>query len=413
MFTLPISYAYTATTLSQHEWTSILSQFSDASICQSWEYGAVRWGSGALHHILLKKNQTVVAAAQVRLLKLPMIPVRMAYIATGPVWKPRFLKPDHQNYRLILAALAHEYCVKQNSSFIVLKSQEFKESNSAISAISRDERFYQLSHFFSPNRQTIFVDLRPTEEELRKQLDKKWRHSLKCAEKEELAIAEGYDDKLFTTFIGLYTELKKSKGFIGVDVEEFKKIQSMSDKNNRMRITICYHQGRPVSGSVCSLMGDTVIGLLSATNAEGRKVRAYYLLQWDEILWARKAGALRYDLNGINPKRNPSVYHFKAGLNGVERTFAGVFFYGKTLFHSWSVLALQSLLTVIHSVVHFQRKRNVKKSVVQQKTDGATSVEKKKKRENVLITAGRTSTWINLFCFDQLQYLYQLLDCMP
>jgi lipid II:glycine glycyltransferase (peptidoglycan interpeptide bridge formation enzyme) len=41
-----------------------------------------------------------------------------------------------------------------------------------------------------------------------------------------------------------------------------------------------------------------------------------YLLQWKAIQWMKNNGCRYYNLNGINPDKNPGNYHFKAGLSG-------------------------------------------------------------------------------------------------
>jgi len=90
-----------------------------------------------------------------------------------------------------------------------------------------------------------------------------------------------------------------------------------------MRTTFCEYQGMTISASVCIGIGDTAHGLVAVTSDEGRRQRGYYLLQWDEILWAKRNSYKTYDLNGINPALNPQVYRFKSGLKGNEVTFLG------------------------------------------------------------------------------------------
>ena len=58
---------------------------------------------------------------------------------------------------------------------------------------------------------------------------------------------------------------------------------------------------------------------------EGLRCKAAYLLQWRTILLAKERDLSWYDLGGIDPQGNPGVYHFKAGLGGVERRSPGPF----------------------------------------------------------------------------------------
>jgi lipid II:glycine glycyltransferase (peptidoglycan interpeptide bridge formation enzyme) len=48
------------------------------------------------------------------------------------------------------------------------------------------------------------------------------------------------------------------------------------------------------------------------------KAKGSYLLQWRMMQWLRERGCRGYDLGGVNPTRNPGVYHFKSGVGGAE-----------------------------------------------------------------------------------------------
>ena len=44
----------------EQQWETLLKDFSDATIYQTWSYGAVRWGSENLSHLTLKCGDEVV-----------------------------------------------------------------------------------------------------------------------------------------------------------------------------------------------------------------------------------------------------------------------------------------------------------------------------------------------------------------
>ena len=182
---------------------------------------------------------------------------------------------------------------------------------------------------------TILVDLAYSETELRKRLAKSWRNSLAQSEKQGLTIRESFDERGILLLQPLYDALRAKKRFEGTDLKALALVQSKLPKAQRMRVTLCEDETGVVAGSVCSGIGDTALGLLGVTSDGGRKKRAYYLLQWDEILWAKRNANKAYDLNGINPETNPSVYHFKSGLRGDEVTFLGSLDCSPGRFSSW------------------------------------------------------------------------------
>jgi len=80
-----------------------------------------------------------------------------------------------------------------------------------------------------------------------------------------------------------------------------------------------------VAGHLGSCLGDTCVYLLGAADRVGLEQKASYLLQWHVICAAQARHAVRYDLGGVDPDRNPGVYHFKSGLGGTEVVVPGPF----------------------------------------------------------------------------------------
>jgi lipid II:glycine glycyltransferase (peptidoglycan interpeptide bridge formation enzyme) len=85
-----------------------------------------------------------------------------------------------------------------------------------------------------------------------------------------------------------------------------------------MLILISQENGRLMTGLIGSIVGDMGIYLLGATSGEGMKTKGSYLLQWRMIQRLKERGCRWYDLGGINPQRNPGVFHFKSGFGGAE-----------------------------------------------------------------------------------------------
>ena len=134
------------------------------------------------------------------------------------------------------------------------------------------------------------------------------------------------DTAAMAKFQELYGVMLAQKRFeSGVTVSSFRMVQRELLKEDKLTVSLAFLDGKAVAGHVSSLLGDTCIYLLGASNKQGRKTKASYLLQWRVIEMAKEAGARWYDLGGIDPEGNPGVYHFKAGLNGQDCTFLGQF----------------------------------------------------------------------------------------
>jgi hypothetical protein len=166
---------------------------------------------------------------------------------------------------------------------------------------------------------TIVLSLAPSLEQLRKSLDQKWRNRLNRAEKNDLTVLEGSGVSEYDTFAQMYQELWNRKKFeTTVDVAEFRRICDHLPDGLKLRILICRQQGEPVSAIVCSAVGHIGVYLLGATTDLGMKAQGAYLLQWQMIKWLKENGFQYYDLGGIDPVKNPGVYHFKKGFSGQD-----------------------------------------------------------------------------------------------
>lgn len=301
-------------------WNNVISQFSDANIYQTWAYGAVRWGARNLSHLAILREDQVVAVAQLRIAKLPLLPAGVAYLRWGPLFHRKDREPDPLIAEEMMKCLRREYCQRRGLSLQIIPN--------AYSGLPRGVSFTQalLKTEFRPNpdwhcHRTVIVDLAEPVEVLRKRFDKKWRNQLNGSEKNNLILQIDDGAKAYSEFARLYEIMWERKQFeTSVDVTEFRQIQEQLVGPARMQTFLARKDGEAVAAVVCSLLGDTAIYLLGATNERARELKAAYFLHWQVMLWLKEQGARWYDLGGIDPEANPGGYHFKSGFGGVEVT---------------------------------------------------------------------------------------------
>jgi lipid II:glycine glycyltransferase (peptidoglycan interpeptide bridge formation enzyme) len=301
-------------------WSAVLAQFTDANFYQTWAYGAVRWGSHNLSHLVIRRQGQVVAAAQLRIARLPLIPAGVAYLRWGPVCQVGGSTLDPTLVTETISALLQEY-VKHRGLALQVIPHAFSGSNRAAAVQSAFNQSLLKPEPCPVNYQTVLVDLSSTREIVRRRLDQKWRNQLNRAEKNGLTFEVSDSDEAYSEFERLYMVMRQQKQFeTSVDVREFGQIQKLLFGPEKMQTFIARKGGRAIAALVCSLLGDTAIYLLGATNEEARELKAAYLLQWQAMLWLKEHGACAYDLGGIDPEANPGGYHFKSGFGGQEST---------------------------------------------------------------------------------------------
>jgi len=296
----------------------MLDLFDDANIYQTWSYGAVRWGTKNLSHLVLKRDGEVVGVAQLRIIRPTSLKFGMAYLRWGPVCQRTGAEPDPEIGRQLARALEKEYVTTRGLYLHVLPNA-FVES-------ARGELFRSTFSSFNFDRpstantyRTFLLDLTPPLDDLRRKLDPKWRNKLAGAEKNGLKVIAGRDSENYRTFCRMYRQMRNRKTFeTTVDIDEFGRIQKDLFPNQQLQILICEQAGVPVAGIVATAMGDSAIYLLGATSDDGLKAKGSYLLQWSLIQQLKQQGIRWYDLGGIDPDLNPGVYQFKRGLSGTD-----------------------------------------------------------------------------------------------
>jgi lipid II:glycine glycyltransferase (peptidoglycan interpeptide bridge formation enzyme) len=300
------------------EWSQMLDLFDDANIYQTWSYGAVRWGANNLSHLVLKRNDEVMAMAQLRIVRPTSLRFGMAYLRWGPLCQRGETVLDPEVVRRMALALEQEY-VKNRKLLLKILPNAFAGSSRAQAYQSAFASFEQEACRPQNTYRTFVLDLEPSLDELRRKLDPKWRNKLCGAEKNGLRITTGTGVNEYRTFCRLYNEMRNRKTFeTTVDVEQFAQIQASLPETSRMQVLICEREGVPVAGLVASSMGDSAIYLLGATSDSGLNAKGSYLLQWTLIQWLKRERVRWYDLGGIDFQQNPGVYAFKRGLSGSD-----------------------------------------------------------------------------------------------
>ncbi len=314
-FALPAGYAVHVDTVDKERWHDALDHFADANIYQSWSYESERAGPGSTSHLLLTRDSELVAAAQLRIVKLPLVNVGVAYVRWGPMWRPWGRPADSEVLATTLRCIRCEYATGRGLSVRVLPYL-FEDERDSYQSLLAAGHFARLGAEV-PQR-TLIMSLECSLPELRAKLDQKWRNCLNRAERNGgLVIEEGTDDGLFERFTAIHAEMRARKSFAATsDVNEFRTIQRNLPERHKMRLFLASTGGELAAGVVCSRIGDFGVFLHGATSDGGMHTSASHLLQWRAVGWLKDSGATSYNLHGINPATNPGTYRFKAGLCG-------------------------------------------------------------------------------------------------
>jgi len=303
-------------TLDAEQWSGILAEFADANLYQTWPYGVVRSGRANVSRLVLKRGAQVVALVQVRIAKIPGLPLGVAYILWGPLWRRRDGVADVEIFRQAVRVIRAEYAVRRG--LVVRLVPNLNESDhSGIRSLLAEEGYTLREK--APQRRTILMNLEPALDELQRGFHQKWRYHLNKSRKQPLEMIEGESDELFGDFRRIFGEMvdrKQLVNFTGPD--QCRIAQATLPPTEKVRVFLAKVEGEVCAGGICSALGDTGIYLFGATSNRGIKTYASYLTHWRMLEWVKAQGCRCYDLNGINPLKNPGGYQFKSQLAGVH-----------------------------------------------------------------------------------------------
>jgi lipid II:glycine glycyltransferase (peptidoglycan interpeptide bridge formation enzyme) len=312
---LPEGFEVLIDGISEEQYNQAFYGFRDATIYQTWAYNHIR-SSGAGTVALLKKG-VVRALAQVRITRLPLVPVGVAYVNWGPVWQTAQGQKDYQVLSIMLQAIRSEY-VRRRGMFLLVRPNLYDVHADAGRILSSFHR--EGYHLLGSDIQVALLDLTQPIEGLRQGLRGTWRRRLQAAEKEQLQVVDGRDVDMLRRFRSLYEEMTSRKGIQKMNMEEFEEIYCSLPAPLRPLIRLCWRDGEPVAGGVFSVTGKKAIYLHGATSnaAIQRRLNAGHFLQWSVIEWLNQQGFEEYDLSGADPDRSEGTYQFKAGLCGTH-----------------------------------------------------------------------------------------------
>ncbi len=304
------------------EWEEASSTFLDSSIYQTWAYQQVRSkiDDCVLDRVVVKDDTGMARLmAMIRVKRIPVMGFRVAYVQWGPLIRRSEGLANAEAFRV----LRDEYLGTYADVLRVVPNQINDERGAAVTEMLKVSGFAPAG-YISVYR-TMCVSLRGSEDDIRMRLHKRWRKSLNRAEKCNIEISHGTDIDFFKKFHPLYNQLRERKGFRGLDPEVFAQTQELLPETKKMHAVAAYFERELVAVQISSYLGDTAVGLLSASNEKALTCGASYRALWRRFMKAKQEGMNWYDLGGIDPKKNPGVYRYKARTGAEECEFIGVF----------------------------------------------------------------------------------------
>jgi lipid II:glycine glycyltransferase (peptidoglycan interpeptide bridge formation enzyme) len=333
------------------EWNALIAGLPNSHLLQTWEWAQVktRYGWEPAAYVWQGDHET----AAVALVLKRRIPIRglaarlnILYIPKGPLldWTDEPLRErvldDLQSFAKQQGAIFLKIDPDAVLGTGVPGSEAATEDNGGQAVMSALQRRGWL---FSPDqiqfRNTVLVDLSPSEDEILARMKQKTRYNIRLAARKGVMVRVGNQNDLPMLY-KMYAETSQRDGFVIRDEGYYQTVWQMfmgptivNRKSVNRKSSIPWAEpliaevaGEPVAAIFVFYFAGRAYYLYGMSGEAHREKMPNYLLQWEAICRAKAAGCNVYDLWGAPDEFHEGdsmwgVFRFKQGLGGeVVRT---------------------------------------------------------------------------------------------
>lgn len=300
------------------DWSKSFNQCSKTNMLQCWQYGnsknqSTSWS--VIRFLIVDDKENTVGLVQALVKKLSSIG-GIVRVNRGPILTDIIAPEEKEKEAVVMIKfLLNEF--KRRRWYVVQIAPEIEKSNSS-NLYLRDLGLRKLKH---PSYSSGLLDISLERQDLLSNLKKKWRYSLKQAQKLELRtdILKG-DSNEVKILIESYKKLQKRNNFLGISDALIKELAKQCGNGWQFTLLISYkakdlEAKEPLGTVVYVRHGNTSTYFIGLTSQEGRNLNVNYVLLWQAILDAKDNGCSWFDIGGMDITTPKGIAHFKSGLN--------------------------------------------------------------------------------------------------
>jgi lipid II:glycine glycyltransferase (peptidoglycan interpeptide bridge formation enzyme) len=309
----------------RRHWNQAIASLATGHVLQSFEWGELKsqFGWRPLR-LLLEQDGEPRAAALVLSRSLYLPGLSIIYVPKGPCFQPE----DGPGLRAILRAIK-SIASEQGAIFVKVDPDITAADGEAVAVL--EEEGFRPSPEQIQLRNTMVVDLRPSQEELLARMSQSTRRNIKLACRHGVEVVEGSAEDL-PLFHQLYLETAHRDGFILRTYRYYQSLWNLFLQQGMAQVLFARWQGQVLAGCILLRLGRRVWYMFGASRSAHRELRPNQLLQWEAMRWAKAQGAESYDMWGLPNVLEPGqpmwgLYQFKKGFGGELRQWVGAYDY--------------------------------------------------------------------------------------
>lgn len=284
------------------------------SVLQSFEWGEFRRHGGWTPVRLVAEDGS--SAAQVLLRRLPGVGVSLAYAPHGP------LISDPKDLPAVARAVAI-YAKCRGARLLEIEPR-------VVGAPDLEMEGFRKSVSSVQPRCTLVVPVRESAEAQYAALPKGGRYGIRRALQAGIEAGTSTDEEVDLEFFLDLLEDTAGRQRFGLRPRDYYR-RLLREVPSALILARREGEERPIAGALILTFEDEAYYLYGASAAlEGENLYASYLVQFEALSAARRAGATRYDMWGVPCDPHPrhplwGVYQFKRKFAGHEERYAGAY----------------------------------------------------------------------------------------
>jgi lipid II:glycine glycyltransferase (peptidoglycan interpeptide bridge formation enzyme) len=302
------------TITSSTEWDSALTRLPHPHLLQCWAWGEFKSKYGwSARRVVWKKNDQPIAAAQI--LKRSVGPLSILYVPRGPIldWHDRELSQN------VLRDL--ENIAKRERAIFIKIDPEIDDQSLISNYQLPITNYWFLSQSQVQFKNTVWLDLTPSEEEIIASFKQKTRYNIRLAERKGVTVQTPSADEVpFDLLYKMYAETSVRDGFVIRHENYYREAWGSFIRLGQAQPFIARVGGDPVAAILVFRFADRALYMYGMSRNLHREKMPNHLLQWRAMQWAKSQGCAIYDFWGApdvldETDRLYGVWKFKEGFS--------------------------------------------------------------------------------------------------
>jgi len=309
--TIDLEITFDRSSLSTFEWNQLLKKAPKANWMNTWPYAqAVQKRDFKRPQTIVIKDQNNVALGLFILYEIKVFFVHIVEIHRGPIWFDSAVSQyGESNLMMVFGKVFNKLYPKRLFTFRrwlpeISANIELEKSVKQIGYKSKPEHY-----------ETVWISLTQTLDDIKKNLDRKWRNHLQQTLKRDVEIKFLEHAEDIYNFVWNYQTFKGRKIFVGLSPQFLLEEMNWALKLKSGLFMVVTENKQMIAGIYVSLHGHTAAYRAGWNTELGRKHKCHYLLLWKAIEILKQRGYTAFDLGGLVPDQE-SLNSFKLGTHG-------------------------------------------------------------------------------------------------